>query len=89
MLRQLLSSHDNGQSMVIYHSCMNRAPSVVIVSCQRSESGYISFMYEICSVSCDRFVTTVRAWLYLIQVRTMLRQLLSSSDNGQSMVIYP
>ena len=62
MLCQLLSSHDNCQSMVIYHSCMKDVPSVVIVSCQRSEHGYISFMYETCSVSCDRFVTTVRAW---------------------------
>ena len=40
MLRQLSSSHDNGQSMVIYPLCdkhapldgMNHAPSVVIVS---------------------------------------------------------
>ena len=39
MLRQLSSSNDNGQSMVIYPSCikhaplvgMNHAPSVVIV----------------------------------------------------------
>ena len=40
MLRQLSSSHDNGQSMVIYPSCIKHAPlvgmnhalSVVIVS---------------------------------------------------------
>ena len=31
MLRQLLSSSDNGQSMVIYPEGMNHAPSVVIV----------------------------------------------------------
>ena len=30
MLRQLSSSHDNGQSMVIYHSSMEHAPLVVI-----------------------------------------------------------
>ena len=29
MVRQLLSSHDNGQSMVIYPYGMNHAPSVV------------------------------------------------------------
>ena len=32
MLCQLSSSHDNGQSMVIYHLCMKHALSVVIVS---------------------------------------------------------
>ena len=32
MLRQLLSSSDNGQSMVIYPSGMNHAPSVVTSS---------------------------------------------------------
>ena len=32
MLRQLLSSSDNGQSMVIYPLGMDHAPSVVIVS---------------------------------------------------------
>ena len=31
MLRQLLSSHDNGQSMVIYTLGMTHTPSVVIV----------------------------------------------------------
>ena len=31
MLRQLLSSSDNGQSMVIYPLGMNNAPLVVIV----------------------------------------------------------
>ena len=87
MLRQLLSSHDNGQSMVIYHSCMKHAPSVVIVSCQRSEHGYSSLRYETCSVSCHR--DTVRAWLFIPKLLTMLRQLLSSHDNGQSMVVYP
>ena len=32
MLRQLSSSHDNGQSMVIYPKGMNNAPSVDMVS---------------------------------------------------------
>ena len=42
MLRPLISSSDNGQSIVIYPLGMNHAPSVVIVSGQRSEHGYIS-----------------------------------------------
>ena len=88
LLRQMSSSHDNGQSMVIYHSCMKHALSVVIVSRQRSEHGYISLKYESCSVICLRLMTTVRAWWYIIQVWKMLRQLSSSHDNGQSMVIY-
>ena len=46
MLRQLSSSHDNGQSMVIYPLDMNHAPSIVIVSKQRSEHGNISLRYE-------------------------------------------
>ena len=40
-LRQLPSSHDNGQSMVMYSSGKKHAPSVVIVPRQRSENGYI------------------------------------------------
>ena len=89
MLRQFLSSSDNGQSMVIYPLSMNHAPSVVIVSWQRSEHGNISLRYEPCSVSCHRLMTTDRAWLYIPQVWIMLHQLPSSHDNGQSMVIYP
>ena len=89
MLCPLSSSHDNGLSMVIYHLCMNHAPSVVIVSWQRSEHGTISLRYEPCSVSCNRLMTMVRAWYYIPKVWNMLCQLLSSSDNGQSMVIYP
>ena len=88
MLRQLLSSHDNGQSMVIYPSSMKYALSVDIVSWQRSEHGYISLKYEICSVSWHRLMTTVRAWLYIPQVWNMLRQLSSSHDNRRSMVIH-
>ena len=89
MLRQLLSSHDNGQSMVLYPLGMKHAPLVVIGSWQRSEHGYSSLRYETCSDSCHRDMTTVRAWVFIPKVWTMLRQLLSSCDNGQSMVIYP
>ena len=89
MLRQLLSSHDNGQSMVLYPFGMKHAPLVVIGSWQRSEHGYSSLRYETCSDSCHRDMTTVRAWVFIPKVWTMLRQLLSSCDNGQSMVIYP
>ena len=83
-----LSSHDNGLSMFIYPWGMKHSLSVVIVSWQRSEHVYISLKYEICSVSWHRLMTTVRAWLYIPQVWNMLRQLPSSRDNWQSMVIY-
>ena len=82
MLLQLLTSSDNGQSMVIYPKGMNHAPSVVIVSQQRSKNGDIYIKYESCSVSRHRQMTTVRAWIYIIHVRNMLRQLSSSRDNG-------
>ena len=62
MLRQLSSWHDNGPSKVIHLLGMKHAPSVVIVSWQRSEHGYSSLRYETCSVSCNRLMTTVRAW---------------------------
>ena len=88
MLWQLSSSHDNGQSMVIHPESMKHAPAVVIVTWQRSEHGLSFLRYETCSVSCHRLMTMVRAWLFISKVWTMLRQLLSSSDNGQSMVIY-
>ena len=88
MLLQLSSWHDNGQSMVIYLLGMKHAPSVVIASWQRSEHGYSSLRYETCSDSCYRLVTTVRAWLLISKVLNMLRQLSSSHDNGQSMVIH-
>ena len=89
MLCQLSSSHNNGQSMVMYSSGMKHAPSFVIVSSHRSEHGYISSMYETCSVSCHRLVTTVRAWFLIPKVRNILCELSSSHDNGQSMVIPP
>ena len=89
MLYHLSCYHDNGQSMVIYISSMKHAPSVVIVLWQRPENGYSSIRFETCSVCCHRLMTTVRAWWYIPQVWYMLRQLWSSLDNGQSMVIYP
>ena len=89
MPRQLSSSHDNGQSMVIHPLGVKHARSVVIASWQRSEHGYSSLRYETCLVSCHRLMTTVRAWLLISKVWNMLRQLSSSHDNGQSMVIHP
>ena len=89
MLWQLSSSHDNGQSMVIHPAGMKHALTVVIVSWQRSEHGYSSLRYETCSDSCHRDMTTVRAWLFISKEWNMLRQLTSSHDNGQSMVIHP
>ena len=89
MLRQSSSSLDNGQSMVIYPLGMNHAHSWVIVTWQQSEHGNISLMYEACSVSCHRPMTTDWAWFYIPKVWIMLRQLSSSHDNGQIMVIYP
>ena len=68
---------------------MKHAPTVVIVTWQRSERGFSSLRYETCSVSGHRLVTTVRAWLFISKVWNMLRQLSSSHDNGQSMVIHP
>ena len=90
MLRQFSSSHDNGQSMVIYPSSMKHAPSVVIVSWQRSEHGHVHVLlgYETCSASWHRLMTTDRAWLFTPKVWSMLCWL-SSHDNGLSMVIYP
>ena len=87
MLLKLSSSHDNGQSMVIYPSSMSNALSVDIVSWQRSEHGYISLKYEICSVSCHPLMTTDRAWLFIPKEWNMLCWL-SCLDNGLSMVIY-
>ena len=89
MLRQLSSSHDKGQSMVIHPEGMNHAPTIYIVTWQRSEHGYSSLKYETCSDSCHRDMTTFRAWLFIPKVWNMPRQLSSSHDNDQSMVIHP
>ena len=70
MLRTLPSSHDNGQSMFIHPKGMKRAPSVVIVSEQRSEHGYSTLGYETCFVSCHRLMTTYRARLIIPKVCT-------------------
>ena len=64
MLCQLPSSHDKGNSMVMYSLGIKHAPSVVIVSRQRSEHGYAFLIYETCSVSCHHLKTMVRAWYY-------------------------
>ena len=91
MLRQLSSSHDNGQSMAIHPKGMKPALSVVYVSSQRSEHGYLSLRYESCSVSCHHLMTTVRAWCmkYIIYLLNMSHKLSSPHDNRQSMVIHP
>ena len=88
MLRQLSSSHDNGQSMVIHLKGMKHAPTVVIVTWQRSVHGYSSLRYETCLVSCYCLIATVRAWLFIPKVSNMLGQLSLPYDNGQSMVIH-
>ena len=88
MLRQLSSSHDNGQSMVIHPEGMKHALTVDIVSWQRSEHGYSYLRYETCSDRCHRDMTAVWAWLFISKVWNMLRQLALSHDNGQSMVIH-
>ena len=90
LLCQLSMSHLNIQSMVIYPSGMNHAPSVVIVSWQQSEHGAwnISYIYETCPTSCLRRMTTDRAWLYIPKVWIMLRQLFLSHDIGRSMDLY-
>ena len=78
---------DNWQSR--FQKLGKNAPSVVIVSWNWSEHGYISLKYEYGSVSWHRLMTTVRAWLYIHQVWNMLCQLSSSNDNGHSMIIHP
>ena len=88
MIHLLSSSHDNGQSMVMYYLCMKHARTIDIVSWQRSGHGYISLKNVTCSVSCHRLMTTDRAWLFIPKVWNMLCWL-SSHDNGLSMVIYP
>ena len=89
MPRQLSSSHDNGQSMVIHPLGMKHAPLVVIVTWQRSEHGYSSLRYETCSVSCHRLMTTVRAWLFNPKVWNMLGQLSSPRDKVRAWLFIP
>ena len=73
MLRQLSSSNTYGQSTVIYPLIMNHAPSVVIISWQRTGHGNILFIYETYSVGCHRLMTTGRAWLHVPKVWIMVR----------------
>ena len=70
MIPQLSSPHDNGQSMVIHLEGMKHAQTVVFVTWQRSEHGYLSLRYETCSGSCHRLMTTVRAWLSSLRYET-------------------
>ena len=89
MLRQLSSSNDNGQSMIIYPLGMNNAPSGYIVSWQRSEHGDIplkvwTMLRQLLSSSDNGQSRVIYHPLW-----NMLRQLSSSNDNGQSMIIYP
>ena len=67
MLRLLSSSDDNGQTLVIHPSYMKHAPSVVIVWWQRTEHGYSTLRYEICSVTCHRLIASVRVWWYSLK----------------------
>ena len=85
----LSSSHDKGQSIDIYHSCMKHALSVVIISWQRTEHGNISSMYLTCSVSCLRLMTTDRAWSYIPEVWIMIRQLSSSITTDRAWLDIP
>ena len=68
MLRQLSSSHDNGQSMVLYPLGMKHAPTVVIVSLQWSEHGDAPLRYELCSVCNQHPMTMVRARILIPKV---------------------
>ena len=45
MLRQLSSYQDNGQMMIFHPEGMKHAPTVDIVTYQRSEHGYSSLRY--------------------------------------------
>ena len=89
MARQVSSSYDNGQSMVIHPLGIKHAPSVVIFTRQRTEHGYQSLRYQRCSVCCHHLMTKVRACWYPLKVWNMLHQLSSSHDYNQSIVINP
>ena len=76
---------EQGNISFMYETCS--------VSCHHHMTTVRVWLYplknESCSVSCHHLMTTARARLFISKVWNMLRQLLSSSDNGQSMVIYP
>ena len=46
MLRQLSSSDDNGQSMVIYHISIKTCPASCLRLIKQSEHGNISYIYK-------------------------------------------
>ena len=88
MLRQLSTSHDNGESMVIYHISLKTCPE----SCLRLMTMDKAWLYipkiwimpHKLSSSHDNgksMITPPQVWV-------MLCQLPSSHDNGQSMVIF-
>ena len=89
MLCQLAWSDNNGQGMAMYFSVMKHAPSVVIVSLQRSENGNVFLRYEACSISFHRLMIKDRAWLFIQNICNMLCQLSSPNDIGKSKVIPP
>ena len=49
---------------------MKHAQTVVIVTWQRSDHGYLSLRYETCFDSCHRDMTTVRAWFSSLRYET-------------------
>ena len=65
---------------------MNHAPSIDIISWQRSEHVTYHFCLEHAPSVAFFLMTTDSALLYIPKVWSMLRQLSSSNDNGQSMV---
>ena len=64
MLRQLSSSHFNGQSMVIYHISLKTCPPSCLHLMTTDKHGYTSQKYESCPTSCLRLMTTVRVSLH-------------------------
>ena len=75
---------EQGNISFMYETCS--------VSCHHHMTTVRVWLYplknESCSVSCNHLMTTARARLFISKVWNMLRQLSSSRDNGESMVIY-
>ena len=71
---------------------MKHAPTVVIVTWQRSEHGYSSLRYETCSVSCHRDMTTVNAWLFILlgmkHAPSVVIVTWQRSEHGNTSLIY-
>ena len=57
-------------TMVIKYLGMKHAPSAVIVSWQQSEHGDTQLRYELCSVTCQNLMTTVRACFLSLKYET-------------------